>query len=150
MRLYIRVVAGAAALLMVGACGHKKEASAPAAAAPSQAQKDAEVLGRELFDLMDQSMAYRSSHQGKLPKALAEIGVESLTPRTVRRIVVTGDTPTITVLFRRTDGRGVTSCSGTKQVLEDASMNSGAYPVECILPSGEVRSITIGPKPLVP
>jgi hypothetical protein len=150
MRLGIRLVAGAAALLVAGACGGKKEASPRESAAPSQAQKDAEVLGRELFDLMDQSMAYRSSHQGGLPRALAEIGVESLTPRTVRRIVVTGDTPTITVLFRRTDGRGVTSCSGTKQVLEDASMNSGAFPVECTLPSGEVRSIMIGPEPLIP
>ena len=150
MRYGIRLVACAAVLVVTGACGHKKEAPRTTVAAPTQAQQDAEVLSRELFDLIDESMAYRSSHQGALPKALAEIGVESLTPRTVRRIVVTGNTPTITVLFRRTEGRGVTSCSGTKQVLEDAAMNSGAYPVDCTLPSGEVRSIVIGPKPLIP
>ena len=49
-----------------------------------QAAVEAEMLGQEIFDLVDRTMAYQSSHSGRLPRRLRDVGIDSLTPATMR------------------------------------------------------------------
>lgn len=142
--------------LLLAACGHKSAASSGASAAsatdpatasdaPSaEAQADAATLGREVFDLVDKTMNYYSSHFGEFPRNIDGLGIDSLTPATVRRLTVHGKVPTITAVFRHAEGHAVVSCSGTNKVLEDATLNGGAYPIDCTLTDGGIRTITVG------
>ncbi len=103
---------------------------------PKQAQRDAEYLGREVFDLVDQAMSYKGSHQGRLPVSFRQMGLDTLTPLTVRRLAATGGVPTVTVLFRKTAGRGVKSCRGSSQVVEDAMLGGNRFAITCVRASG--------------
>jgi hypothetical protein len=143
-------------VLFLAACGPRSAASSGASAAsatdsatatdaPSaEAQADAARLGREVFDLVDKTMNYYSSHFGEFPSNINGLGIDSLTPATVRRLTVQGKTPTVTAVFRHAEGHAVVSCSGTNKVLEDSMLSGGAYPIECTLADGSVRTITVG------
>ena len=72
----------------------------PVAVRPSDAQQ----LGTEMFELIDRIADYRSSHEGRPPKSLRQLGVDSLTPNTIRRLAVQGRTFTVTVAYRRPAG----------------------------------------------
>ncbi|MGH7592166.1 MAG: hypothetical protein ACREL2_12085 [Gemmatimonadales bacterium] len=140
--------------LLLAACGHKPAGTSSAASGadsatasdgPSaEAQADAARLGRELFELVDKTMSYYSSHYGQFPRDVNALGTDSLTPTTVRRLAVQDTVPTITVAFRHAGGHAVTSCSGTNKVLEDSMLNGGAYLIDCTLADGSVRSISVG------
>lgn len=108
------------------------------------AQADAEMLGREVFDVVDRIMSFRSSHQNKLPVSFRQAGIDSLTPAIVRRYVKNGSTPVVTAVFRRPEGHPVRSCQGTSDVLEEASLHEGAYSLTCTLAGGATRSFTVG------
>lgn len=105
---------------------------------------DAAELGHEIFGVMDKVMEYKSSHFGNLPADLTAIGMDSLTRTTIRRLSIADKTPTLTVVYRRTEGHALLSCSGTNKVLEDSMLNSGPFEVTCTLPSGESKPFTVG------
>ena len=134
------------------ACGSggdppKRDADASPA---DPAQAEAELLGRDLADIVDRVMAYRSAHQNRLPSSLRQAGIDSLAPQFVRRLGRQGSEPLVTVVFRRTDGRLVTGCSGTSAVLEDASLREGAFEVSCTVAAGGVQTFTVPPLPPPP
>jgi len=102
-------------------------------------QRDARLLGREVYELVDRAMAYRSSHRGRPAASLTQMGVESLTPVTVRRMQNVQREPFVTVAFRKTEGREIISCRGDNQVLEDASVNGGRFTLICTTSKGSQR-----------
>jgi len=135
------------ALGLVAACGAKDAArTRTAAARPDlpQDQQDAETLGREVFDLVDRAVDYRGSHQGRPAVSFRQMGIDSLTPSTVRRLVNLAREPVITVAFRRVDTREITSCRGDSQILEEATLNGGRFTVMCTSRSGAQRPIRVG------
>jgi hypothetical protein len=107
------------------------------------AQEDAELLGQEIFDLVDQAAAYQSSHSGRPPRRLRSIGVDSLTPTTARWIKTREGTPWITVAFRRLSGHAVARCAGDAGVLEQLALE-GAFHLECSLVNGTREEFVVG------
>ena len=105
-------------------------------------QRDVQTLGREVFDLVDRAVDYRGSHRGRPAATLKQMGVESLTTNTVRRMVNLQREPVITVSFRQHSGREIVSCRGTSQILEEASLN-GRYTLMCTASSGSQRPIEV-------
>jgi hypothetical protein len=105
-------------------------------------QRDAQVLGREIFDLVDRAVDYRGSHRGRPPATLKQMGVESLTTTTVRRVVNVQREPVVTVRFRQPAGREIVSCWGESKILEDASVN-GRYTLMCTASSGSQRPMEV-------
>jgi hypothetical protein len=108
----------------------------------SPEQRDAQALGREIFDLVDRAMDYRGSHRGRPAASLRQMGVDSLTPTTVRRVVNVQREPVITVAFRQRAGREILSCRGDRQILEDASVH-GRYTLMCTARSGAQRPVEV-------
>lgn len=131
-------------LVLLLACGKGEEQSAtPQAKVPTDpVLADATLLGNELREVIDRVMAYRSSHQNRLPNSLRQAGIDSLAPQFIRRLERQGSDPLVTIAFRRLDGRAVSRCRGTNVVLEDIVMR-GSYDVACDLTSGGFRSVTI-------
>jgi hypothetical protein len=72
------------------------------------------------------------------------MGIDSLTPGTVRRLVNIAREPVVTVTFRRTQDREITSCRGDSQILEEASLNGGRFTLMCTTGSGTQRPIRLG------
>jgi hypothetical protein len=105
-------------------------------------ERDAQALGREIFDLVDRAVDYRGSHRGRPPATLKQMGVESLTTTTVRRIVNVAREPVVTVRFRQAGGREIVSCWGESKILEDASVN-GRYTLMCTASSGTQRQMEV-------
>ena len=127
-----RRVAGALLLAMIAGCDKKPvpvpvAEGVPAGGAPADAQQ----LATELFDLIDRIADYRGSHEGRPPRSLRQLGVDSLTPNTVRRLTVQGRTFQVTVAYRRKDGREVSACSAGEDALEQAALNDGRFAVSC-------------------
>ncbi len=141
MRLTIAVLA----LFMIGACSKGSKAapskSSTGEEVPSGTQGDADLLGREIFDLVDQAMGYKGAHRGRLPKSLKELGVDALTGTTSRTLSLTGNVPEVTVAFRAPAGRMLSSCRGTNAVLEEASLSEGEFSVICTLTSGGTTTL---------
>lgn len=130
-------------LVLAGCSGTGSSNSRPPAASQlTPEQRDVQTLGREIFDLVDRAVDYRGSHRGRPAATLRQMGVESLTTTTVRRIVNVQREPVITVSFRQPAGREVVSCRGTSQVLEEASLN-GRYTLMCTVRSGAQRPMEV-------
>ncbi len=135
------------------ACSKQKpnpseDPSAAVADSPeAQAQLDAEILGKDLFEVVDVVMSYRSSHSGHLPKTLRQVGLDSLTPVGIRRLAIQGSRPLVTIIFRRPGERRVATCQGTSELLEDASLNSGLFAIQCTMRSGDERTFHVGQLP---
>jgi hypothetical protein len=106
-------------------------------------ERDANVLGREIFELVDRSIDYRGSHRGRPGANLTQMGMESLTVNTVRRVVNVQREPVVTVAFRQTAGREIVSCRGDSQVLEDAA-TKGSFTIMCTAKSGAQRPMEVG------
>ena len=140
-RLSWRVLLAALAL---GGCGGTGNSSSrpPLSSQLTPEQRDVQTLGREIFDLVDRAVDYRGSHRGRPATSLRQMGVESLTTTTVRRMVNLQREPVITVSFRQTAGREVISCRGTGQILEEASLN-GRYTLMCTASSGAQRPMEV-------
>jgi hypothetical protein len=134
-------------LVFMSGCG-AKEASRPRSAEAEDHlppdQRDAEQLGRELFELVDRAIDYRGSHQGRPAGSWRQMGVDSLTPTTVRRLVNLAREPVITVAFRKPEAREITSCRGDSQILEEATLNGGQFTVMCTTSSGSQRPMKVG------
>ncbi len=108
-------------------------------------QGSADMLGRELSEIMDRVMAYRSSHRNQLPNSLRQAGLDSLTSLFIRHYSRQGNTPSVTIRFRNTSDRAVASCTGTNQVLEDAVLHDGRFDVSCEMTAGGSQNFTIEP-----
>ena len=106
--------------------------------------RDAEALGKEVFDLVDRAVDYRGSHRGRPASTFRQMGIDSLTGSTVRRLVNVGLEPLVTVEFRKSDTREVTSCRGDSQILEEAAINGGRFTLMCTTRSGAQRPIRVG------
>jgi hypothetical protein len=109
--------------------------------------RDAYSLGAEVFDLIDRAVAYRSSHRGRPAANLTQMGVESLTPATVRRMVNVQREPVITVAYRRPQQREIVACRGDSNILAEASMNGGRFTLMCTSSSGAQRLMEVGDPP---
>ena len=81
-------------IAIAGGCGKKEEPKPPVSEGVpvSGAPADAQQLGSEMFELIDRIADYRSSHEGRPPKSLRQLGVDSLTPNTIRRLAIQGRT----------------------------------------------------------
>ena len=110
-------------------------------------QQDARALGLEIFDLVDRAVAYRASHQGRPAANLRQMGLESLTTNTVRRMLNVQREPVVTVAYRRPDQREIVSCRGDSQILVEASVNGGRFTLMCTARSGAQRPMEIGEAP---
>ena len=109
----------------------------------AMAQNDADQLGQEIFDLVDQAAGYQSSHRGRRPRSLRQMGVDSLTPTTDRWIEIQAGTLRVVVAFRRLSGHAVSSCSGDDGVLEQLTLE-GAFRLRCALVDGTEIELTVG------
>jgi hypothetical protein len=133
----------ASAFVVTGCSGTGSSSSRPPIASQlTPDQRDAQTLGREIFDLVDRAVDYRGSHRGRPAATLKQMGVESLTATTVRRMVNLQREPVITVTFRKPAGREIISCRGTSQILEEASLN-GRYTLMCTASSGGQRPMEV-------
>jgi hypothetical protein len=110
-------------------------------------RQDANALGAEIFDLVDRAVAYRASHRGRPATSLRQMGIESLTTTTVRRIVNLQREPVITVAYRRPQQREIVSCRGDSGILVEASLNGGRFTLMCTGSSGAQRPMEIGGSP---
>lgn len=150
-----RLRAGRAAVLLVAlalaACGGEKPAATARRDTPAPPvdpiQADADTLGRELYDIVDRVMAYRSSHRNRLPVSLRQAGLDSLTPKFVRRLARQGDEPLVTIAYRRPEGHVLRSCAGTSLVLENSMLHDGAFDILCDLVAGGSRQFWVGGTP---
>ena len=106
-------------------------------------QEDANRLGPEILDLVDQAAGYQSSHSGRRPRSLRQMGVDSLTPTTARWVETRKGTLRIVVEFRRLSGHAVARCSGDADVLEQLTLE-GAFRLECALVDGTGIELTVG------
>jgi hypothetical protein len=131
--------------LMIAGCGDNagSKSRATELSSLSPDQRDAEILGHEIFDLVDRAVDYRGSHMGRPATNLPQMGVESLTNVTIRRVVNVQREPVITVAFRQPGGRDIISCRGDPQILEDKSLN-GRFTVMCTASSGAQRPMEVG------
>jgi len=143
------VATGLLLVLGLAAAGcHKKDKPSKSKPKPvDPVQAEADVLGRELFDIVDRVMAYKSAHSGKLPISLRQAGIDSLTPTVIRRYDRLGAQPLVTIVYRRVEGRVVRSCQGTDDLQEDASLHEGAFTVTCRVADGGSRNFIVGKPP---
>jgi len=135
------------ALVLLAACGAKDAARRPTTDARPplpQDRQDAETLGREVFELVDRAVDYRGSHRGRPAASFRQMGIDSLTPTTVRRLVNIAREPVVTVAFRRPDTREISSCRGDGQILEEATLNGGRFTLMCTASSGVQRPMRVG------
>lgn len=135
------------ALVLLAACGAKDAARRPPAEDRPDLprdQQDAQTLGREVFELVDRAIDYRGSHRGRPAASFRQMGLDTLTSATVRRLVNLNREPVVTVAFRRTDAHEVTSCRGDSQILEEATLNGGRFTLMCTTTSGAQRPMRIG------
>jgi hypothetical protein len=135
---------------VAGGCGPKTDARPRIADDGSHLpsdQRDARALALEIFDLVDRAVAYRASHQGRPATTLRQMGIESLTTNTVRRILNVQREPVVTVAYRRPDQREIVSCRGDSQILVEASLNGGRFTLMCTARSGAQRPMEIGEPP---
>ncbi|MGH7526144.1 MAG: hypothetical protein ACREMX_05525 [Gemmatimonadales bacterium] len=139
-------VALTVALLSVGCGGGQGARPAPTITQSDLPpdQRDAEALGREIFELVDRAIDYRGSHRGRPATTLRQMGIDSLTPATARRLINVQREPVVTVQFRKLDGREIISCRGDSQILEEAALNSGRFTLMCAHRSGAQRPIRVG------
>jgi hypothetical protein len=143
-----RTLAFALISAVVTGCANKDNNTRPPAESQESQlppdQRDAEMLGREILELVDRAMDYRGSHRGRPAASLRQMGVDSLTPSTARYLVSLEREPLITVSFRKLNGREIVSCRGDSHILEEASLNGGRFTVMCTNRSGVQRPIRVG------
>jgi hypothetical protein len=142
----LRVWLALALVCLVAACdkeGRGTAAQQPKAALPAD-QLDVETLGREVLELVDRAVDYRGSHRGRPAASLRQMGVDSLTPITARHLLNVNREPVVTVQFRKTEGRAITSCRGDSHILEEASINAGRFTMMCTTRSGVQRPVQVG------
>ncbi len=144
---FLLAIVGLVAASGGAACGGDGKRSAeqqePKLSLPAD-QADAETLGREVLELVDRALDYRGSHRGRPAGSLRQLGIDSLTPATARQLINVNREPVVTVSFRKTEGREITSCRGDGHILEESSINAGRFTLMCTSRSGAQRPIQVG------
>lgn len=136
--------AGLFLLVLAAACGNgAPKRAAKAAASTDPTRRDGQLLGGEVFEMVDRAADYRSSHRGRYPASIAQMGIDSLTPATARRLSTGGGALSVTVAFRRPAGHALAVCTGSVDVLEEASLNEGKFGLSCTTPTGRTDSLRI-------
>ena len=107
-------------------------------------QREAQTLGEEVFELVDRAVDYRGSHRGRPASTFRQMGIDSLSSATVRRLVNVGLEPLVTVQFRKPAARQITSCRGDSQILEEAAINGGRFTIMCTTRTGAQRPVRVG------
>ena len=134
-------------LLMLVGCS-KGETDRPVAVQPKSIppalQLAPDVRGLVLFVLRAGAGHYRGSHKGRPAASFRQMGIDTLTSLTVRRLVNLEREPLITVAFRKTDTREIISCRGDSQILEESAINGGRFTLMCTTRSGSQRPIRVG------
>jgi len=126
-----------ACLAGVSACGRERggtPAAPPSRPAPpsgAAAEREATLLGREVFGLVDQLAAYAAANQRKYPASLRAAGIDSLTPQVARGIDTRATPPMGIAMFRNPRGHLLTSCRGTTDLLEESALHDGHFTVTC-------------------
>jgi hypothetical protein len=141
-RAVLLVLAGVAACAGSSPSSKPPSRSAALDSLPPE-RRDAALLGREVFRLIDRAADYKGSHRGRPPANLRQMGIESLAPLVVRRIRIVSDSSVISVAFRRPRGRTVASCEGTAQALEEATLGGGTFTVVCTTASGTLAKYEV-------
>src|SRR5690606_1394686 len=106
----------AVALVVAAACSSPDAAARSAdtggraAASPASEEHDADLLGRRVFRLLDEAAAYRSSHRGRLPATVAQLGLDSLTRDMILRLGTRNDSSVARVAFRQPEGHTLSWC----------------------------------------
>ena len=143
------------AALAILACQEKAKPLPPGAPPPagqhdtvSQLDQDARFLGKDLVDVLDQVLSYKTSHRGRIPRSLREVGIDSLGPATIRRLSIENEQPIITVIFRQPAGRQVRSCRGGRDVLDESTLSGGAFTLNCIMADGNPSSVHVPAPPI--
>jgi hypothetical protein len=139
VRAVLLVAAGVAGCAGSSSSKSKAPSSSSALDTLPPDRRDAALLGREVFQLVDKAADYTGSHRGNPPATLRQMGVESLAPVFVRRIRVVSDSAVVTVAFRKPRGRTVESCEGTAAILEEATLRGGTFSIVCATPSGAIN-----------
>lgn len=122
---------------IVTACGNDRSSakanppSRPAPPAGDVAQKEATLLGDDVFLLVDRLAAYAAANQRKYPASLRTAGIDSLTPKVARQIDTRARPPMALAMFRNPLGHLLTSCRGTTDLLEESALNDGQFTVTC-------------------
>ena len=137
------LVVAAAALVACGGSKSKPPTRTSALDSLPPDRRDAALLGREVFELVDQAVDYKGSHRGQPPASLRQMGIESLAPLVVRRIRIVSDSSVVTVAFRKPRGHAVESCEGTAQILEEATLRGGTFSIICSTPSGSISKYQV-------
>ena len=139
------LIVAVAVLLM--ACGSDKQSGREPDAGNREedrvmsADEDVATLGREIYDLIDRAMSYRSAHRGQLPRNLRELGIDDLTPATSRILTVEQNVPTVSVAFRATNRHTVSTCRGTSAILEESALAGGTFSLICNLVAGGTTTL---------
>ncbi|HEX5003709.1 MAG TPA: hypothetical protein VFV65_00220 [Gemmatimonadales bacterium] len=141
-RAALAVVAALALGAGAAACGKDKPpppaaAARPAPAAGDVAQKEATLLGRDVFELVDRLAAYAASNQRKYPASLRLAGIDSLTPKLARQIDTKAAPPMAFSMYRNPLGHQITSCRGNLDLLEESALNDGRFTVTCTDSQGQ-------------
>ena len=132
---------------LLSSCGSEKEISrepengGSEQIAVASTEEDVAALGREIFDLVDRAMAYRSAHRGQLPRNLRELGIDELTSTTSRSLTVDGNVPTVRVAFRAANRHTVSDCRATNAILEESSLAGGTFSLICNLVAGGTTTL---------
>lgn len=132
-----------AAAIALAACGGEKaggtgaSAARPAPPSGDVAEREATLLGRDVFGLLDRLAAYAASNQRKYPASLREGGIDSLTPTLARRIDTRAAPPMAFSMYRNPLGHQLTSCRGTTDLLEESALNEGRFTVTCTDSQGQ-------------
>ncbi len=139
------LLATSLAFLLAG-CEEKKTARRGSARAEvpkptDPAEADAAELGQHIFALADFVDSYRSSHRGRLPRSLRQLGQDSIAGPIVRRISTSGG-GTVTAAFRRPEEHVLHWCTGNLRVLEEAALRGDAFEVTCGGVDGQ-RRVTV-------
>jgi hypothetical protein len=146
----LRRTVGPALLLAVAACGGKPPAKAAAASGGIDTLppdvRDATILGRELYELIDRAVEYKGAHRGQPPSSFRQMGIDTLAPLLVRRIATVSDSSVITVQFRQPRGRRVASCEANPSILEEAALGGGKFSLVCSTASGSVARYEVTAK----
>lgn len=139
------VLAGALGLsLFVLSCtGQDSAGGGDSPGALAVAEGDAAVLGQEIYGLVDRAMSYRTSHRGRSPRSLRELGIDELTPATERSLRVVDGRPEVTVKFRETEGHTILSCTGASSILEEATVE-GKFSLTCDAAGGGKSKYQVG------
>ena len=108
-------------------------------------QRDAETLGREVFELVDRAVDYRGSHRGRPAADLPPDGHRQPhpdhRPPAGQRRSASRSSPSPSA---SPTSREIASCRGDSQILEEATLNGGRFTLMCTTSSGAQRPMRVG------